>query len=138
MIVTLTLLVFCSSIIAFFSQEFLRMFKKLFSIPGVKLLLPLAVASLLIEMHEDFGFWVLTWGQLQLHRIINALAGLLPFETGSVLLVRIVFLFCLAILPVLVYRFGVKKKGRAQPDDVSYWSGLVLWIIAAILLTVSI
>ncbi len=138
MIVTLALVVFCSSIVAFFSQEFIRMFKKLFSIPGVKLFLPLAIASLLIEMHEEFGFWVLTWGQLQLHRIINAVARFLPFDTGSVLLVRIVFLFCLAILPVLVFRFGVKKKGRAQPDVVSYWSGLVLWIIAVILLTVSI
>ncbi len=139
MIVTIALVVVCSSIIAFFSQEFVRMFKKLFSIPGMKLFLPLAIASCLIEVYEDWGFWFLTSFQAAIEKMTHALAHLFPFETGSVLIIRILFLFVLACIPIIAYRLRAKFKGNyAAPHPYIDLLSLILWLVAAILLTVPI
>ena len=55
--VTVTLVVLVTSILVFFSQEFGKTGRKVFSIPGAKLFLPLILASLIVEVHEPFIHW---------------------------------------------------------------------------------
>ena len=136
-VTTLALVVFCSSIVAFFSQEFSKMFKKIFAIPGVLLLAPLALASWLIEIYEDWGAWLLLWIQAGLHQFLHKLSVLVPFESHSLSFFRIVYLFLIASLPVWISRLMALRKGYRAPQTSTYWVGLILWIIAAILLTVA-
>ena len=90
------------AIVAFFSQECIRVCKKITSIPGAKLLLPLAFASWMLEEYEDWGGWLLVKFQAVLHQTIHFFSTLLPFEfeRGKISLIRIIFLFLLACLPV--------------------------------------
>ncbi len=137
MLVTIALVVLCSSIVVFFSEEFISLFKKMLAIPGVKLLLPLVIASLFVEMYESWGLWVLARCQAALHQVIYLLSRLVPFETGSVSLMRIVYLFIIASLPVWCFLLKSRLQGRRYPvHPFTYHLGLVLWVMAVILLSV--
>ena len=138
MLVTLAAIVLITSILVFFSQEFVRLFKKVMSITGVNLLLPLFIASILIETYELWGVWLLENCHLALHLLIYKVTVLLPFETGALLLMRVIFLFLFASAPVWYFRLRYKKNIRLYPKKFSYCLGLTLWIIAAILLAVEI
>ena len=122
---------------AFFSQEFVRLFKKLFSIPGGTLLLPLVLASIVVAICQDLSLWLLLRYQALLDRMINALASLFPFKTVMVLFISIVYLFIIAILPGWIFRYRSKLKNSHESPFYIYWLGLILWLIAAILLIVS-
>ena len=137
MIGTLAIVVFCASIAAFFAQEFGRMFKKFFAIPGTKLLVPLVIASWIIEIYEEWGLWLLLRIQAWLHQFVHKLHALIPFEQGSLPFTKIVYLFFIASLPLLIAQLASIKKWRRKRVPHTYWLGLVLWVIAAILLTLS-
>ncbi len=137
MIGTIALVVFCASIAAFFAQEFGRMFKRFFAIPGVKLLVPLIVASWFIEIYEEWGLWLLLRIQVWLHQFVYKLHALIPFEKGSLPFTKIVYLCFVASLPLLISQLASIKKWRRKRPPQTYWLGLVLWVIAAILLTLS-
>ncbi len=137
MLFTLAVTVFFGAILVFFSQEFVRLFKKIFSIPGVKLLLPLALASWLIEAYEDWGRWLLLRFQAASHQALHQLATLVPFEAGVISFMRIVYLFLLAGLPLWIYRLRAKQKGQPRSQFITDRLSLALWIVAAILLTVA-
>ena len=130
------------AIVAFFSQECIRVCKKITSIPGAKLLLPLAFASWMLEEYEDWGGWLLVKFQAVLHQTIHFFSTLLPFEfeRGKISLIRIIFLFLLACLPVWLpvwlHRLKAIRSGQRNPETITYRVGLLLWIIAVIMLTV--
>ena len=136
MLITISLVVFCASIAAFFAQEFGRLFKKFFALPGVKLLLPLILASSLLIIYEEFEYWLLLQFQQTLHQLIFKLDNAVPFE-GSLSLSRIISLFIIASFPIWIAKWSVRRKKYKNPYSGMYWLGLVLWVIAAILLTVS-
>ena len=137
MLLTLSLTIFLGAIFVFFSQEFVRFNKKVFSIPGVKLLLPLALASWLIEVYEDWGRWVLMRCQSLLHQVLSQIASILPFDKGALAVVHILYLFILAGLPLWSYLLWCQHTGRLHPKPFNYRLSLVLWAVAAILLTVA-
>ena len=138
MLLTLALLVFCSAIFVIFLDEFTGLLKKFFSIPGFKLVIPLIIASLIIEIYEEWGQWLLLWFQKGLHQIVYKFATFMPFEMGAVLIVRILFLFVAAMLPIGISHFRAKRQGCRQPESFTFWLGLTLWLIAIILLTVAV
>lgn len=138
MILTIALIVLLSSIAAFFSQEFARLVKRIFDIPGAKLILPLIAASFILEVYEDWGHWFLIWLQAAMHQLVYQLASLAPFKTGSIHLARMLFLFVLASVPMWFFHLKAIKKRSYHPHTFAYYAGLLLWIIGSILLTVSI
>jgi hypothetical protein len=138
MMLTIAILVLVSSIFAFFADEFGRMFKKIYAVPGVKLLLPLLVASWLILFYEAFGLWLLLRTQKALYELTHLVAAVLPFESNALIFTHVLFLSCLGILPVLFFRWKARRKTSYLATPKTYWLGLILWIIAAILLTVSL
>lgn len=137
MIVTIALIVFLSSIAAFFAQEFGRMLKKFFSIPGMKLFVPLLLASWLIVVYEEWGRWLLFRSQTALHHLVLRMHALVPYETGSLHAAKIFYLFLVATLPIWIFELAALRKGSRKRQPPTYWIGLVLWLIAAILLTLS-
>ena len=137
MLVTIAIIVFLASIASFFSQEFTRLFKKIFAIPGVKLILPLFLASFIIIFYEEFGQWLLVRFQIFLHKVVVKLDMILPFKTGFISLGRIISLFIIASVPIWIAEWSAIRKKYQAPHSGTYWLGFVLWIVAAILLTVA-
>lgn len=138
MIVTIAIVALCASIAAFFAQEFGRVFKKIFAIPGLKLLLPLTLASWFIEVYEDWGHWLLLRIQYLLHLLIHRLGVRVPFEKISLPLIKILFLFLIGILPMVIFKLATIKQWGGKRLPQTYWIGLILWVFAAILLTLSV
>ena len=136
MMLTIALLVFATSIAAFFAQEFGRLFKKIFAIPGVKLLVPLALASWLISAFESWGYWLLIRMKAGLHHTEDFIAAFLPFEMIRISIVRIIFLVLFANVPIWVSWYFEKRRGHYEPKFSSFCIGYMLWILASILLIV--
>ncbi len=137
MIYTLALVVFGSSIAVFFSEELSGLLKKIGKFPGVKLLFPLLVASWLIEKYQDWGHWLLIQSQAMSYHFVEQLSHLAPFQMGSLPFSQILYLFVLAGLPVWIFWLIGKYKGidKDGPRPLAYLVGVVLWLVAAILLT---
>jgi len=136
MYITMVLVVLCTAIVVLFSQEFAGLFKKIFAIPGVKLLLPLAFASWVIETYENWGLWLLLWCKDGLHTLMHRLDVYLPTHVSSLSLAHIIHLFLLASLPACLLLALAKGRGRYEPWPCTYQVGAAIWIVAAVLLTV--
>lgn len=134
--VVLSLVVVGCAIVVFFSQEFGNAFKKLFAIRGMKLLLPLILATGLIV---DYEHWVL-WGLLHLQAILQGFvtlfAGWLPFQKGADSIAKILILFVSSILPVFAINVWLKKKTYHSFKH-AYVISALIWLLVAILLIVS-
>ena len=129
--ITLALVVIVTSIFLFFSQEFGKTGRKIFSIPGVKLLLPLTIASLLIELHEPFFHWLMVKFKLSYHHFTGLIAQ--EFDL-PVSILNALLIFVLTILPIACLRLWEVRYNRPEPRPVTIQSGLFIWIILAILL----
>ncbi|GGI85804.1 hypothetical protein [Legionella impletisoli] len=133
MFLTLGLIVLSTSILVFFSQEFVGVYKRITSLPGLKFLLPLVLASWLIEKYEPFELWFLLQCKEGFHYLLHALSGWLSIKQHSV---HILQLFLLAIVPFLLLRAWEIKRKIPVPRPITTQVGLVLWIIAATILTI--
>ncbi|KTC65437.1 Uncharacterised protein (plasmid) [Legionella adelaidensis] len=136
MYLTILLVVCASAIVVFFSQEFGNLFKRIFSIPGFKLFVPLILASWLVEYYEELGVKILLWIKIYLHDFMNWIDNLSPIEKNSMLFTHILHLFLFGILPVLILLLVAKAKKRYEPLAHTYVIGMAFWLTFAILLTV--
>jgi len=81
MFLTLALVVLFSTILVFFSQEFAGLYRKFIAIPGIKLLLPLTIASCLVEYYEPYALWLLLQFKSGFHIICHKLLVITsPFQ----------------------------------------------------------
>ncbi|WP_133130352.1 hypothetical protein [Legionella yabuuchiae] len=133
MFLTLGLIVLSTSILVFFSQEFAGVYKRITSVPGLKFLLPLVLASWLIEQYEPFELWFLLQCKEGFHYALHTLSSWLSLQQNSV---QVLHLFFLAIIPFLLLRAWEIKRKIPTPRPATTLAGLVLWIIAAIILTI--
>lgn len=136
MLLTLALVVLFCSIAVMFSQEIGNFFKKIFAIPGMKLLLPLIVVSLLVVYYEPWVFWGLLHIKTILHTMAATLANWLPFEAAALFLANVIILMGLSILPVLAINIWIKRKSF-ESFRYSFLTTTIIWIVVAVLLTVS-
>ncbi len=133
MYLTVALIVLSASIIVFFSSEFAGMYKKVWAIPGVKLIVPLAIASCVIEAYEPFELWLLLKTKAFFHANIQALSAHFSVRLQ---VVHILQLFLLATLPVWIIRAWEIKKKIPVVRPVTWGIGLTLWVLAAVTLTI--
>lgn len=136
MYLTIVLIVIFAAVVVFFSEEIAGVIIKIFSIPGVKLLLPLTFASWVVEYYQEWGLWILLWCKKLLHQLVHQLAANLPFHVGSVFFVHVTHLFLLGCLPIWIGYGVAKYRGMYEPWPYAFLSGMLLWLVAAILLTV--
>lgn len=121
-------IVFFSAIFLLFSQEFGRILGKLFAIKGVKLLLPLIVASCCIELYVEELRSALLILSYALYEVMYKASLLLPFQAG-LSAVKILFLFLIASLPVWLAWFQIRRNPLSIIPRFSYYIGFVIWIV---------
>lgn len=137
MLLTIALLVLCSAIVVFFSQEFGEAIKKFFKIPGMKLILPTALASFLVAYYEPWVLWVLLKLKAILYVLAEGIKDILPFETGDWLVAQILLLTALTIIPVLLIDLWSVKKTYERFKH-PYLLSTLIWIITAFVLVMKL
>lgn len=137
MLLTIALVVLGSSILVFFSQEFGAVIKMLFNIPGVKLILPTALVSLLVAYYEPWVLWALLALKATLHGLAKAITDILPFETGDWLVAEILLLMIITMVPVLLINLWSIKKTFERFKH-PYLLSSILWITTAVLLVMEL
>lgn len=133
---TLALLICSFAIVVFFAQEFLDVFKKIFGFPGVKLFVPLMLASSVIELYEPWGGWLLFRIKMILSYLPGGIAHLFPSGTVSTYLSKIIYLMCFGCLPIWIATYRSRSKGHLKASQFPFFLGLFIWVFLAILLIV--
>lgn len=137
MLITLALVVLFAAIMVFFSQEFIRTFKKIFAIKGAKLVLPLAAASWLVYNFDYWCLWVLYYIREVLNYLISLLSHIMPFHQYARSLSMIVLLTILSVVPVLVIDV-IHRRRTYKPFAYPYLTSTLIWIVSTLLLIVVI
>lgn len=130
----LAIIVFAASIAVFFADEWVRLFKRIVAIPGVRLIVPLLCFSWLIETYQAWGHWLLIRMQATLYSFESILVGLFPFKIGTIHLIRIFYLTSLACLPVILAWMLALYRKELPALKRSYYIGIVLWILGVFLI----
>lgn len=106
----LTVVVFTCSIIVFFAKEFGDAIKKVLSIRGMTLLLPLTLATLFVVYYEADVIWALTGVRTFLSLLTDTLASWIPFKRLANFIANIVIIMAFPFLPVLAIKAWFKRK----------------------------
>lgn len=135
MLFTLAMVVFCGSIVAFFSEEIVGVIKRIFELPLAKLLIPLVIVTTIIVFYEP---WIL-FGLIEFKKMIHALAFKISSYISlkeSIFIAHILLLFFFSIGPVLLIQV-IKKRKSYEPFSYSFITSFIIWLMLAILMTVS-
>lgn len=135
MLLTLAIVVFFASIFVFFSQEFIKTGKKIFSIKGAPLILPLAIASWLLYQFSSWILWGLYYYGEVLIKLRKMLIMVIPFQQLGYPLATIIVLTVISVLPVVLLDIYLKHKtykGYKYP----YTTSSIIWIISVVVLLV--
>ncbi len=127
------LLVLSFSIIILFASEFAGLFRRVFTFPGFKLLVPLFTASVLVVVYEEWVNWGLWQTKRLMFHLCLALTEVLPFHQGAFFLVNIVLLMGLSFIPFAAYTTWSNRKNLPTLHYSTLITGMV-WLVVAILL----
>lgn len=134
--ITMSLVVLICSIVVFFSKEFANFIKKIMAVRGMKLLLPLTLATVLLVFYENEVSFCLKLIQMILLSFTNKAASMLPGGVLASYLVKIILLMALSLLPTLAISSWYKRKTYQNYK----YAGIVMaltWILTAMLLTLT-
>lgn len=135
MLLTVALVVVCCAIIVFFSEEWTNVFKKIFAIRGMKLLLPLFLVSMLVVYYDP---WI-TWALLETKRFLHHIAEIITNKLNhryALWVANVAILMGISVLPVFIANFWIKHKSF-EAFRHAFFTSMMLWLLVAILLTVS-
>lgn len=135
MYLTLALVVFFAAILVLFSQEFIRLFKRIFAVKGAKLLLPLAFASWFVYTFDYWGLWGIYYYREFLQTLVAFLMDLMPFHVGANAIATIILLTFISVAPVFLIKFILWKK-HYKHYQYPYLTSTLIWLISAVLLLV--
>lgn len=124
----ITLVVFISAIVVFFSKEFVDFIKKIMKIRGMNLLLPLIFATYLIVFFEGGSYWVLTKIQALLLTIVAKLSLLLPNFLANLLI-----MMAIPFIPTLILNAWTQRKTYSNFEHDRLMI-LILWLFTTLLL----
>lgn len=136
MLFTLAAVVFFAAIMTFFSQEFIRMFKKIMAIKGAKLVLPLLAASWLVLTYDYWALWVVYYFRELLNGIVMMIAYIIPFGQISYYVASILVLTIISVAPILCFDYFVYRKKNYKPYPHSYLVSTIIWLVCALTLIV--
>ncbi len=136
MLFTLAAVVFFAAIMTFFSQEFIRTFKKIMDIKGAKLILPLLAASWLVLTYDYWALWVVYYYRELLNGIVRMVAYIIPFSQISYYVASILVLTIISIVPVFCFDYFFYRKKNYKPYPHSYLVSTIIWIVNALALIV--
>lgn len=134
MLNTIAFLVFLCSILIMFSQEINNFVKKIFSYFGVRLFLPLLLASSFLIYYEPWLAWWLLEIKRWLHQLSILTGDLITFAPSELFAIILIMTFC-ASLPIVITYLWKKKTGVSL--KYGEITGVFVWLIMAILYTVN-
>lgn len=129
-----SMIVLCTAIIGFFSKEFIHFFTWLFSIPSVKLVVPLLMVSLIVESYVLWGWWGLSSLHSLLSSVEQKLSHLLPFQSGVMFVSRVILLTLLACIPMWIAKFTARKKPISNAPYYARRVSALVWVVSVIVL----
>lgn len=132
MLILLSMLVLFTAIVGFFSREIIDFISRLFSIPGVKLVLPILLMSLLIESDSIWGWWGLSSFRSLFSVIEQWIVKWMPFQTAEHEIARIVLLTLVGCLPTGIAVIRSRKKPLSTSRYFAYRLGFFLWVVSVI------
>lgn len=135
MLLTLALVILLGSIFVFFSQEFIRMFKKVFAIKGAKLFLPLFLASWLVYTFNYWALWGIYYYREMLHDAESFLVKIMPFQLGAQSAALVILFTVISVVPVFVIDV-ISRRKTYKAYKYPYVTSTILWIISIVLLIV--
>src|SRR5690242_2585874 len=110
MLMTLAMVVLLGAIIVIFSDEFIKLFKKLFNLKGAKLFLPLFIASWLIYSFDFWFLWAIFYAREIVHAVLDFLIMLMPFKKGAESVSLVILLTILAVAPVFIIDAIIRRN----------------------------
>lgn len=140
MLLTLALIIFFSSILVVFSKEFIQLFKKIFSIKGSKLVIPLLIVSWVIYSFNVLFLSLLFYLREVLNNIVLFIVKMVPFHQGATSFSLIILLTLLSTVPIIIIDiFSRRRKGykRYTRYKHPYLTSTLIWIIVVFLLVVT-
>jgi len=135
MYLTLALVVFFAAIITFFSQEFIRLFKKIFAIWGAKTVLPLLLASWIIYTFDYWVMWIIYYCRELLYGASSGLAHIVPSQNYGYKIAMILLLTFLSVVPVLLLDL-LSKRRTYRHYPYPYLTSSIIFITTALILLV--
>lgn len=135
MLTLFVIIVTATAILGFFSLEIIQFIKRILSIPGAIILLPMLLASVFIESHLLFGWWGLMSLRTALSNLEHRMADILPFQKTAIHLARILLLTLLAFIPVCIAWLRARKV--ILSNHIMFWAyrvGGVIWLVSVVLL----
>ena len=135
MLLTLALVIFAAAIITLFSQEFIGLFKKIISIKGAELILPLAAASFVVYKFDFWFVWVLHYYRVILSHMVLYIAWIFPSYTFFTYIAIIAVLTILSVAPVILLDWIFRKRAF-KPYPYPYLTSSLIWLISAMTITV--
>ncbi|KTD41984.1 hypothetical protein [Legionella parisiensis] len=129
MLLTLALVVLLSAILVFFSEEFIKAFKKLFAIKGAKLFIPIFAASWLIYTFTFWCLWAIFYMREILQVIEDFLVRIMPFQNIAVPVVLIFMLTFLSVVPVLILDILSRRK-KFKGYKYPYITSGIIWLLS--------
>lgn len=135
MFLTFALLVFSTSILVFFTDEFVRFFDKIFAIKGAKLFLPLFLASYLFYNFDYFFLWLSYCGRDFLANIVEFFLRFMPVSVVTLPTILIVLITLISLLPVFLMDQFIRRK-HPMGYQYPYLTSTVLLLITSALLIV--
>ena len=124
-----------TAIIGFFSQEFVRLFRRIFSIRGMKLILPLLIASLVVESDVIWGGFLLSSLRTMLVSFEHTLIAVFHFPSAARFVIRVIFLTLVAVAPVCVVVIAAWKKNGSTGIQGAYWISGFFWVVSVLVLS---
>jgi hypothetical protein len=124
----LVLIICMTSILAFFSQEFSELIKKIFNIKGAKLVLPLAFASALVLFNNELVVAGLAHIEDHITLLFAWIMYIMPYKQYSVYVVLVLLLTILSVGPVILLNMLSIKKTH-KPYAHPYLVSTLIWII---------
>ncbi|MDI1352380.1 MAG: hypothetical protein PSV35_06365 [bacterium] len=136
MLFTLAMVVFFAAICCFFSQEFIKTFKRIFAIKGATIILPIAFASWFVFTFDYWLLWAVYYIREVLQKGVASLTYIIPFNNevaSSIALITV--LTAISVVPVFILNLYIRKK-TYKPYPYPYITSTLIWISATVLLVV--
>ena len=136
MLTVFAILILIAGFIVFFLDEISRLWKKIFLIPGMKILLPLFAASFLIEASGEWSLWLLLRIMTLTNQLIVSLASFFPNYSYANTLFHIILLSLIGVLPIWIAKLKPKASNYHYLHLQTDYVVLLVWTVLAVLMTV--
>lgn len=130
---TLLAVILVGAVFCFFSQEFVHFFKKILAVPGLDVILPLAFASLVLNL---LSYWLIAFIEFcrrALYDIVFFLVSSLPFNNLNYYCATLLVLLSISLVIVVVEKMVLEKTHYKNVSD-AYFYGVLIWIASVMIL----